>query len=228
VGGGGRICPVCGERSKYFVSQKTVRPPREDAVCYYCGSTERTRLFYLFADTYNILNNNKKVLHFAPHKKIGAKLKKIFGKNYYTADKYSIDCMYRMDICDIKFDNEFFDLVIASFVLDQVKDDTKALQEIFRVLKNNGELVLIMPVTAGASMELQNETERIQLGGAKERQRLYNPDDFTLKLQKLGYSVQIITADSIASKKDIERMSLLEKDCIFTSCIFYCKKVKTI
>jgi ubiquinone/menaquinone biosynthesis C-methylase UbiE len=52
----------------------------------------------------------------------------------------------RADMCDLPFQDNEFDLVISSFAIHNVKPATqrrKAIEEIFRVLKHNGEVVII-------------------------------------------------------------------------------------
>ena len=49
------------------------------------------------------------------------------------------------DIKDIPFENESFDLVICSEVLEHIMDDKKAIEELERVLKPNCYLVISVP-----------------------------------------------------------------------------------
>jgi ubiquinone/menaquinone biosynthesis C-methylase UbiE len=49
------------------------------------------------------------------------------------------------DVTKLPFENESFDKIILSEVLEHVPDDKMALSEIHRVLKNNGVLVVTVP-----------------------------------------------------------------------------------
>lgn len=50
-----------------------------------------------------------------------------------------------MDICDLNFENNSFDTVICSEVLEHVKDYKKGFSEIVRVLKKNGKILFTSP-----------------------------------------------------------------------------------
>ena len=46
--------------------------------------------------------------------------------------------MVRMDICDIPYRDNTFDVIYCSHVLEHVPDDRKAMREFLRVLKVGG------------------------------------------------------------------------------------------
>lgn len=54
-----------------------------------------------------------------------------------------------MDVTKLKFDNNSYDIVIMMEVLEHVKEPQKAISEIYRVLRNNGQLVLSTPFILG-------------------------------------------------------------------------------
>ncbi|RJQ32482.1 class I SAM-dependent methyltransferase [Candidatus Parcubacteria bacterium] len=49
------------------------------------------------------------------------------------------------DACDIPYGDNLFDLVIASDVLEHIKDDKKAVSEVYRVLKHGGTFIFMVP-----------------------------------------------------------------------------------
>lgn len=48
-------------------------------------------------------------------------------------------------VLDLPFENEIFDVVCAFDIIEHVHDDLKAAEEMKRVLKNNGNLILTVP-----------------------------------------------------------------------------------
>ena len=54
-------------------------------------------------------------------------------------------CLLKGDITNLPFKDNFFDRVIASEILEHIRDDQKAIKEIFRVLKPNGVAVITVP-----------------------------------------------------------------------------------
>ena len=71
------------------------------------------------------------------------------NKEYLEVAKKYVDNkevkIIKGDVTNLKFDNNSFDGVIASEILEHIKDDKKALKEIARVLKPNGILVISVP-----------------------------------------------------------------------------------
>ena len=53
---------------------------------------------------------------------------------------------------DLPYPNEYFDVVYSSHVLEHVNDETKALNEMKRVLKKDGVLIIGMPTASMASL----------------------------------------------------------------------------
>jgi SAM-dependent methyltransferase len=49
------------------------------------------------------------------------------------------------DVCDMPFEDATFDLVLATDIIEHVDDDAKALDEIRRVLKPRGRLIVTVP-----------------------------------------------------------------------------------
>jgi len=54
----------------------------------------------------------------------------------------------KMDICNLKFPDDKFDVIICSEVLEHIKNDEKAFSEIARVLSKNGILLLTVPANS--------------------------------------------------------------------------------
>jgi ubiquinone/menaquinone biosynthesis C-methylase UbiE len=57
----------------------------------------------------------------------------------------------------IPFDNQQFDVVYSSHVLEHVKDEQKSLSEMKRVLKDNGTLIIGMPTSDMAKVNLYSQ-----------------------------------------------------------------------
>ena len=91
---------------------------------------------------------SKRVLHFAPEAELrpwmvdaSAKL----GFTYETADGFVENVDHSVDLCDLPFEDEQFDVIINHRVLEHVIDDATALTELHRVLRPGGVLNISVP-----------------------------------------------------------------------------------
>lgn len=87
----------------------------------------------------------------------------------------------KINITDINFENNHFDFIIYSHVLEHIRDDRKAMSELFRVLKLGGEVILQVPISKynketfeEFSIILQGEREKYF--GQKDHVRVYGKD----------------------------------------------------
>jgi ubiquinone/menaquinone biosynthesis C-methylase UbiE len=77
-----------------------------------------------------------------------------YGKNYVIdIDKEALSiidsnlCEEKKvsDACDLSYDDNFFDVVVSFDVFEHIKEDQRAITEIYRVLKENGVLIFTVP-----------------------------------------------------------------------------------
>ena len=221
--GKGRWCPVCGRSSRRFRRFGIV--PREDAQCPYCGSLERHRLVWLFIEKKTNLFDGvpKKMLHVAPESCLEPKFKEYLGDNYLTADLYNPSAMVKMDITDIQYPDQSFDVIYCSHVLEHVQDDKRAMREFFRVLKNSGWAILLVPITSGQTIEdpsIIDPKERLKVFGQEDHVRRYGPN-YVDRLREAGFKIEITKVrDLVNDEKEIIEMGLTPA----SGEIYYCTK----
>jgi len=218
--GSSRYCPVCKKLFKKFGNFGTV--PREDAICFYCGALERHRVTWLYLKKMTDLfdGHDKNMLHVAPEQAFEILLKKQLGTRYLTADLHNPRAMVKMDITDIQYPDESFDVIYCSHVLGMVPDDKRALREFYRVLKPDGWAILLVPSTADRTIEkssVSDSAERSKIFG--ENLRLYGPDVLK-RLKEAGFKVNITDQYDFLSKDEIALMGLAG----WEEKIFYCTK----
>ncbi|HXB60516.1 MAG TPA: class I SAM-dependent methyltransferase [Candidatus Acidoferrales bacterium] len=93
-----------------------------------------------------------RMLHFAPEPFFKSMFQNRFGK-YETADLVMKDVDYNVDIQNLPFEDNIYDFIFASHVLEHIPNDGKALQEIRRILKPNGVAILPVPVVCEKTIE---------------------------------------------------------------------------
>jgi predicted SAM-dependent methyltransferase len=220
--GKSRFCPVCQKSSRRFLQFGIV--PRDDAKCFYCGSLERHRFLWLYLSNRTDLFNgsSKKILHVAPEPCFQTRLTKYFGDNYITADLNDSLAMMKMDVTDIQYGDQSFDVIYCSHVLEHVQDDRKAMKEFYRVLKKNGWAILLVPIVAEKTFEdptIVDPQERLKAFGQEDHVRIYGPD-YIDRLRQAGFKVEIIEVNDLVNKTDAIRMGLTEA----SGEIFICTK----
>ena len=208
--GNGRFCPVCGKSFRRFRRYGTV--PREDAECAYCGALERHRLLWLYLTNKSDLFDGKpkKMLHIAPEPWFESRFRKRLGANYITADLFDPRAMVRMDVTDIKYQRQSFDVIYCSHVLEHVQDDRRAMREFHRVLKANGWAILLVPITAKETFEdasIIGAKERLRVFGHEDHVRNYGPD-YIDRLQDAGFKVEVTRINDFVENNDAVRMGL--------------------
>jgi len=118
--------------------------------------------------------------------------------------------MTKMDITDIKYPPEYFDVIICNDVLEHVQNDKLAMREFFRVLKSNGWAILLVPVYNGKTSEdptITDPAQRLVYFGQSDHVRKYG-QDYVERLQEAGFNVEIAGVNDLASGEDVTKMGL--------------------
>jgi SAM-dependent methyltransferase len=219
----GKKCPICQRRQKIFAP---VGPHhRANAKCIWCGGLERHRLIWLFFQRKTNLfdGNPKTMLHFAPERAFISKLKQTLGAGYINADLYN-DAMIKIDICDIKYPTSTFDVICCVHVLEHVVNDTQAINELSRVLKNSGWALIAVPLNAEKTFEDENVVkpeERLKIYGQSDHVRICGVD-YRERLERNGFYVTEFKAEDIVSPSEKEWFGI--KD----DTLYFCTKKLSI
>jgi SAM-dependent methyltransferase len=212
---GQHYCPVCESHIQGFEDFGYDK----NTWCPVCASMQRHRLIWLFfLQKTNLFDSNlKRMLHVAPEVALKPRLACIPNLDYLTADLQDPKCMVKMDITNIQYPDNTFDVIYCSHVLGHVSDDRKAMREFARVSKPEGWAVFMVPLSEEQTVEdpsITNPAERERLFGQYDHVRRYGPD-FKDRLEKEGFKVTVITPSQIASMEDTMRMGLPIRDSIF-------------
>jgi len=198
---------------------------RRAARCPKCESTDKERLVFLFLK--DIVRTEKlrqaSILHIAPEPNLQKWLQSISSK-YIAGDaflqnqKFIGDVRY-VDICSTKFENNEFDYIICNHVICDIKNDIKALNELYRILNYNGIAILQVPVTKLANTveydNVQTKEEREIAYGYGYHERIYNDKDYIRLLGETGFEVEVCNY-----YKDFGLYGLNEKEDLYV-----CKKL---
>jgi len=220
--GHSHYCPVCGSHISRFLLN--IANLQGNARCPVCRCLERHRLDWIFFQSKTNLfdGKQKKMLHVAPESIFESKFRKVPTLNYFTADLNNPKAMCNLDITNIPFPDNCFDVIYCSHVLEHVPDDRKALREFLRVLRTGGWALLQVPITAEKTFEnpsIIDPFERKRLFGQIDHVRRYGPD-YKERLEEAGFKTKVLSAGSVLkNKNDFLRFAIQEN-----RMIFYCMK----
>ena len=159
-------------------------------------SLERHRLLWLYLNEQTDFFTSvakKKVLHFAPEQAFYKLFRNQKNLDYTTTDLFSPLADVKADICNLPFQDNQYDVILCNHVLEHIPDDTKAMQELYRVLKPGGMAVLQIPqdlkrATTFADDTITDQKERAKIFGQYDHVRIYGRDYFD-KLRSIGFTV---------------------------------------
>lgn len=138
--------------------------------------------------------------------------------NYTTTDLNSPIADVKADICDLPFKDNEFNFIICNHVLEHIPNDTKAMQEIFRILAPGGTAILQVPYKADLEITFEDDSitdpkERARIFGQYDHVRVYGMDYFT-KLETIGFKVEAVDYTNIISEEEVEKYRLPKGELI--------------
>jgi len=182
-------------------------------------SLERHRLLWLYLqnDT-DFFTAKKSVLHFAPEQCFLKRFQKLNNLNYTTTDLESPIADVKADICNLPFEDNSYDIILCNHVLEHIPDDTKAMQELFRVMKPGGYGIFQIPQDLNRDSTFEDDSitdkkERAVIFGQYDHVRIYGRDYFD-KLRNVGFKVEELDYTSTLSDAEIERYCLAKGEII--------------
>jgi SAM-dependent methyltransferase len=174
-----------------------VRP----SACYSCGSSDRERLIYFYLkDERDFFTEpqDKKVLHIAPEKRLSRFMLGVGFGEYVCGDLFTEGYNHpthvqNIDVNEIPFEDDTFDLILCNHVLEHIPTDDVAIKELARVLKPGGTAILQVPISANSAETFEDFTvvdpkEREQTFGQFDHVRIYG-QDYVTRLERGGFGV---------------------------------------
>ena len=212
--------PIDGRSFRKFLPYGYVKQ-RENALSPSTLSLERHRLMWLFLrdnTTFFTATKKLKVLHIAPEQCFLDIFRKQQNLNYITSDLESPIADVKADICDLPFKENEFDVVFCNHVLEHISNDTKAIQELYRVLKPGGFGIFQIPQDLSKAITFEDNTitdrkERAKLFGQYDHVRVYGRDYFD-KLRSIGFKVDEVDYTKKITLEKIEEFCLMQNEIL--------------
>ncbi len=182
-------------------------------------SLERHRLLWLYLQNEtDFFTAPKKVLHFAPEQCFLKRFRALNNLDYTTTDLLSPLADVKADICNLPFQDNTYDFILCNHVLEHIPNDTKAMQELFRVLKIGGIAILQIPQDLNRKTTFEDNSiidkkERAKIFGQYDHVRIYGRDYFD-KLRNIGFTVEEVDYTATLSDTDITKYCLTKGEII--------------
>lgn len=181
-------CPCC-ERS----FRKFARFHGENDQCPSCGALMRHRALLLYLrDFLGLPETEGRLLEVAPEIAFQRWLRSLRSVDYVSLDLESPLADIRADITDLPFEDDSFDLILCLHVLEHVPDDSRAIAELYRVLRPGGKAVIQVPIwPIPETFEDPTATtpaKRERIFGQYDHVRICGPD-YHLRIEAEGFDV---------------------------------------
>ena len=216
----GNTCtdPIDGKSFNSFLSYG-YGTQRENVLSPSTLSLERHRLLWLYLkNETDFFTAKKSVLHFAPEQCFLKRFKSLKNLEYTTTDLESPIADVKADICNLPFEDSSYDIILCNHVLEHIPDDTKAMQELYRVLKPGGYGIFQIPQdlnrhTTFEDNSITDKKERAKIFGQYDHVRIYGLDYFN-KLREIGFMVNEVDYTATLSAQDVEKYCLAKGEII--------------
>ena len=216
--------PINGKTYRKLLPYGRIKS-RKNALAPDSMSLERHRLLWLFLkEKTKFFTKKIKFLHIAPEYCFINIFKSMKNINYTTGDLISPWADVKMDVHNIPFKANSFDVVICNHVLEHVKDSNKVMTEFFRVMKPGGWGIFQVPIDRNSSKTQEDPN----ITDPKEREKLYWQSDH-LRLFGLDYGSLLSKAGfKVTESNFINEISpdLVKKYALPKGeIIYFCEKI---
>ncbi len=210
-------CPCCDTRLRKFIDGKYTGKPLmynparyvgidQNVICPVCNALPRHRILVSWMSKNKDLLIDKKILYFAPEKSV----QKWLGKNgisLTTADLYN-DADLKLDIEDTGLNDKAYDVIVCNHVLEHVNDYKKALNELYRILNEDGMLIISFPVdtslsTISEDANIVSAADCLEHFGQHDHRRIFGSDSKEL-LESFGFDAFEISGEENYCNKKIK------------------------
>jgi SAM-dependent methyltransferase len=206
------FCPIARKEYKCFI------PDGNDLISPDSGARARQRVLWLFYQRETRIFTDKiSMLHVAPELHFFEVFNSKENIDYFPGDKmvdgYSNQKgVNNIDLTDLALEDDRFDYLICNHVLEHIPNDTKAMSEMYRVLKEGGEAILTVPLTR----DITNTNEDKSINTPELRKKHFGQwdhvrqygTDISRRLEDAGFKVDLISYKDEFSKEDIEKYGL--------------------
>ena len=190
--------------------------------CPFCLSSDRERLYFIYLEHYFSQTKKGKysILDFAPSDEFAKQLKAKSNTEYYSADLMRPNVDLHLDICNMKeLNDDRYDIIICSHVLEHVPDPDAALRELFRILRHGGIAIIMVPIFLGVKETIDDpshtsDEQRLKFYGQMDHVRLFSRQDFLSRVRHAGFTISEVVP-SMLDKVVIQKNAIAENSILY-------------
>jgi SAM-dependent methyltransferase len=210
------------DRSAFLKKLQTIGSNVERFWCPHCSSIDRERHLLLFLDRLNIMKcaRGGAVLHMSPEYRLRGYIEGHDLGSYIRGDLMpSAEGVQQIDLQQIPYSDQTFDLVICNHMLEHVADAELALREIHRVLKPGGRAICQTPYSPRLTKtfedpRLQTTDDRLFFYGQEDHVRLFGAD-IEQYFAAAGFVGRLVPHADILPDLDPEQFGVNEREPFF-------------
>lgn len=212
--------PIDGRTYKKMLPYGYEGRQRENALAPGSLSLERHRLLWLYLkEETDFFTAPHKMLHVAPEQGFYGRFRKMKNLEYLTADLDSPIADVKMDIHNIQYGDDTFDVVFCNHVLEHVTDDLQCMRELRRVLKPGGLAIMQVPLDPSMAKTdedptLEDPEERKRRFGQYDHVRMYG-QDYPDRLEKAGFQVNPVDYSQKLTPERFDRYRLPKGEILY-------------
>ncbi|MGE4411548.1 MAG: class I SAM-dependent methyltransferase [Sphingobium sp.] len=211
---GPKTCEVCGASTRARLDSGYGFPVLEQLqvvgglkrrrdLCPICHSGSRERLIWFYLTRIHLAGLTKSKLtiaHFAPEKGLSKRLQGMFPQGYTAYDiaphRYRhLEVVKEQNLEKLTLPDQSADLLLCNHVMEHVYDLKAALQNVHRVLADDGITIMQVPLALNLDKTIDggqnaDAAERIARYGQDDHVRLFTPEGYRETLEAAGFSVE--------------------------------------
>ncbi|MEM8762562.1 MAG: methyltransferase domain-containing protein [Bacteroidota bacterium] len=218
-------CCICNQKFKQFKTSGWI--VKKGGKCISCGARQRHRLLWKYLEQQLPKTlSNLKVLHFAPDKSLYERLSTFDFEAYISCDLFPENLHYipkdkivKVDITQIPYDENTFDIILCNHVLEHIPNDHHAMRELYRVMKVGGFGIFQVPVDYSKKETFEDFTITSPRGRKKafgqfDHVRWYGRD-YPHRLEAAGFIAAENAFVNSFSEKEIKYFGFDPKELIY-------------
>jgi SAM-dependent methyltransferase len=210
------------DRSAFLKKLQSIGSNVERFWCPHCSSIDRERHLFLFLDRLNIMEHARSgaILHMSPEYRLRGYIEGHDLASYVRGDLTpTADGVQQIDLHQIPYPDETFDLVICNHMLEHVANAELALREMRRVLKPGGRAICQTPYSPRLTKtfedpRLQSTDDRLFFYGQEDHVRLFG-SDIEQYFFAAGFVGRLVPHAEILPDLDPEQFGINEREPFF-------------